>query len=179
MRFSGADWLELGWRLLRDEGPDALTIERLTTSAQRTRGSFYHHFADRDAFLSELVRLWRRRALEERAAHLPPSGSHADLRAFLREEPFHIDHQLERNLRRLAVIEPVVREAVRAVDHDRVEALAVLTAALRPQAPDPRSEAFVQYAVVIGFQWLLDDPEDPRLPELKAAAHRLFGLDEA
>jgi len=178
LRFSKADWLELGSDLLREHGSNGLTIERLTAAAGRTRGSFYHHFADRDAFLSELVRHWRRRALDDRAAQLPLGGAPADLRAFLRAEPFHMDHRFERALRQLAVAEPVVRRGVDEVDCARMAGLASLIATLRPEVADPRSEAFVQYAVAIGSQWLLDDPDDPRLPGVKQAAYRLFGLVE-
>ncbi len=176
MRFSRANWLELGLELLREHGADALTIERLTAAAGKTRGSFYHHFADRDVFLSDLMAHWRRQALEERAAQLPCDGTPDGLRAFLREEPFRMDHRFERVLRQLAVAEPVVRRGLDEVDRARVEGLALLIATIRPEVDDPRSEAFVQYAVAVGSQWLIDDPADPRLPGIRQAAYRLFGL---
>jgi AcrR family transcriptional regulator len=176
LRFSRTDWLELGTRLLREHGPGALTIESLTATAKKTRGSFYHHFADRDVFLSELVSDWGRRVLHERAEAVASPDRPDDLRAFLRAEPLGWDHGFERSLRQLAVVEPVVRQGVEAVDRVRVETLAALIAVLRPGVEDPRSEAFVQYAVAVGGQWLLDDADDPRLPGFREAASRLFGL---
>jgi AcrR family transcriptional regulator len=47
-----------------EEGPAALTIERLTAAARRTRGSFYHRFADRDAFVRALMERWREQTIE-------------------------------------------------------------------------------------------------------------------
>ena len=38
-RYKKEDWLSLGERLLAEEGPPALTVERLTVAAERTRGS--------------------------------------------------------------------------------------------------------------------------------------------
>lgn len=178
MRFSRADWLELGTTLLRQHGPNALTIERLTTAAEKTRGSFYHHFADRDVFLSELVADWARRVVGDRAAELPPTSRPEELRAFLRAEPLRWDHRFERGLRQLAVAETIVREGVVEVDRARVEGLAMLISILRPEVVDPRSEAFVQYAAAVGGQWLIEDPSDPRLPGVQQAAVRLFGLAE-
>ena len=178
MRFSKAGWLELGMDLLRTKGAGAMTIEQLTAAAGKTRGSFYHHFADRDAFFADLMSHWRRHALEDRAAELAKDGSPAGLREFLRAEPFRMDHLLERALRQLGVAEPVVRRGLDEVDRARVDGLALLIATLRPEVEDPRSEAFLQYAVVVGSQWLIDDLSDPRLPEIKRAGNRLFGLAE-
>lgn len=155
-----------------------MTIEQLTAAAGKTRGSFYHHFVDRDVFLSELMTDWRRRALEDRATELRKDGSPENLRAFLKAEPFRMDQFFERALRQLAVAEPVVRRGLEEVDLARVEGLAMLIAILRPEVEDPRPVAFVQYAVVVGSQWLIDDPADSRLPGIKQAAYRLFGLDE-
>ena len=121
---------------------------------------------------------WRQRALEDRAAEVRGDGSPEHLRAFLKAEPFRMDQLFERALRQLAVTEPVVRRALKEVDHARVEGLAMLIAILRPEVEDPRSVAFVQYAVVVGSQWLIDDPADPRLPGIKQAGYRLFGLGE-
>ncbi len=179
MRWTKEAWLELGANLLRERGPDALTLEVLTAAAGRTRGSFYHHFRDREVYLSELVARWRAETLKVRAAALPPSSSPAAMRAYLREEPFRLDHAFERALRQLAVGEPTVRHAVDEVDRARVDALAALIAILRPEVDDPRSNAFVQYAVVVGSQWLLDDPADPRLARIREAAYALFMLEES
>jgi hypothetical protein len=43
---------------------------------------------------------------------------------------------------------------------------------------DPQAMAFMQYATVVGGQWLLDDPNDPRIPAIRKTGNRLFGLDE-
>jgi AcrR family transcriptional regulator len=57
-RFAKADWITIGLAALRDQGPDALTIERLTATAQRTRGSFYHHFASHENFVRAMADSW-------------------------------------------------------------------------------------------------------------------------
>ena len=54
-RFSKTHWLELGQALLKFEGPGALTLERLTESAGKTRGSFYHHFKSKDDILDAVI----------------------------------------------------------------------------------------------------------------------------
>ena len=42
-------WIAAGIALLREGGEDELTIDRLAKRLRRTKGSFYHHFADIDA----------------------------------------------------------------------------------------------------------------------------------
>lgn len=176
MKFGKADWIALGVDLLRREGPAGLSIERLTAAAGKTRGSFYHHFADRDRFLAEFMTSWRSDVLENRAAKLAASGDRATLLAALRDEPFALDHPLERQLRHLAAIEPIVQRAVAEVDQARISGLAMLIRTLRPEVTDPEGTAFLQYAVLVGSQWLVSDLDDPRLPAALAVARDLFGL---
>ena len=52
-------WLVLGLAQLSAHGPDGLRIEPLCAAAARTRGSFYHHFQDHDAFIAALLDHWR------------------------------------------------------------------------------------------------------------------------
>ncbi|MES3110440.1 TetR/AcrR family transcriptional regulator [Sphingomonas aurantiaca] len=176
MRYTKANWIALGVDLLRREGPAGLSIDRLTIAAGKTRGSFYHHFADRDRFLGEFMADWRSDVMEKRAAELAVTEDRATLISALRSEPFALDHSLERQLRYLAALEPIVRQALAEVDQARISGLATLIAKLRPEVVDPEGTAFVQYAAMIGTQWLVSDIDDPRLLPALAVAHDLFGL---
>ena len=175
-RFSRQDWFALGTRLLANEGPGALSIERLTEASGRTRGSFYHHFEGREDFLGGLLDSWRERVIEQASVKFRESSDPEVWRALIRDAPFDFDHAFERAVRRLAVAEPVVRERLARVDDERIAGLAYLISQMRPEVADPQSMAFIQYATVIGFQWLLDSPDDPRMPALRRAGDILFGL---
>jgi AcrR family transcriptional regulator len=177
-RFRKNDWLDLAAKLLGEEGPAALTLERLTAAAKRTRGSFYHHFSDRDAFLRALMERWREQVIEIAGKRYAAAQSDAELRALLRDQPFELDFRFEREIRRLAASEPIVREILNQVDAARIEGLACLLAHMRPELDDPMSFAFVQYCSVLGGQWLLEDPNDPRLPAIRRMGERIFGIDE-
>ena len=177
-RFSREDWLALGARLLADEGPGALVIERLTAASGRTRGSFYHHFDGREAFLAALMARWRGEAIDALAARIQASPGKDALKALLREVPSGWDTKFELGVRQLAVTEPVVREALAAIDEARIQGLAAAIAILRPETDDPYSMAFIQYAATVGGQWLLPSADDPRIPALRELGNRLFGLSE-
>jgi AcrR family transcriptional regulator len=57
-RLSADDWIQTGFALLADGGPNALRIGRLCERLQVTKGSFYWHFADMQAYRAALVGAW-------------------------------------------------------------------------------------------------------------------------
>jgi len=175
-RFAKSDWLELGERLLSQEGPLALSLERLTEAAGRTKGSFYHHFQSRDGFLAALTAHWRERVVERAAQPYRDDPSPAAWRALLLDAPFHLNQPFERGLRRLAVSEPIVNAAVERVDRERIDSLTFLVSQLRDDLEDPRALAVLMYAVIVGAQWLLRSPDDPRTPALRHMIGTVFVL---
>src|SRR6188472_2187708 len=52
------DWLERSLMVLAEEGLEALTIDKLCQKFAVTKGSFYHHFKHRQAFLEALLEFW-------------------------------------------------------------------------------------------------------------------------
>lgn len=53
------DWLDAGLELLRVRGIGGLQVGPLCRRVGVTKGSFYHHFANRDDFLQQLLDHWR------------------------------------------------------------------------------------------------------------------------
>lgn len=175
-RFGRSDWLKLGQDLLKREGPSALTLERLTASAGKTRGSFYHHFSSRDVFLEALIENWQASSLTALAERLQNAGSPKAKQAVMRGVALEWDAAFERQLRHLAAQEPLVAELVAKVDELRIQGLASMIRILQPDAEDADALAFVQYASVVGGQMLLKASDDPRIPAIRKAGNKLFGL---
>ncbi len=57
-RLSVDDWIQAGFALLADGGPNALRVDRLCERLGVTKGSFYWHFADLPAYRSALIAAW-------------------------------------------------------------------------------------------------------------------------
>ena len=57
-RLSKQQWLEKSLLTLAAKGPSQISIAALTGALGVTKGSFYHHFADRADFVRSIVQYW-------------------------------------------------------------------------------------------------------------------------
>ena len=55
-------WIVEGYTIFSSEGPTGLKIERLARKVQKSKSSFYHHFADLEIFTDCLLRYHLERA---------------------------------------------------------------------------------------------------------------------
>lgn len=141
-RLSSEDWAKAALDVIATDGVAALAVEPLARRLGVTKGSFYWHFASRDALLDAALQLWE---LEEQAAlssHLEKvSGSEQRVRALItlvaHERRFHTlyarlvtssDHPLvtpvlqRATQRRLHYIEDAYRQAGMAESEARYRA---------------------------------------------------------
>jgi AcrR family transcriptional regulator len=120
------DWLEAGMALLEELGAEALTIETLTHRLRVTKGSFYHHFKNYQAFKEHLlafyeeertlqiIRLAERetspQAKLERVLHatLQPSQLEVAMRAWALQDGLVRDHQQRIDQQRLTYLEELI-----------------------------------------------------------------------
>ncbi|MBA2336988.1 MAG: helix-turn-helix transcriptional regulator [Acidimicrobiia bacterium] len=138
MRLTPHDWFAMAETLLVEEGPGALTIERLTGRAGVTKGSFYHHFGSRQGFVAAFVEHLRDVGFADIVAEVDPVASpQLRLHQLVAELARH-DPGLEIAVRRWAVIAEPVREMLEEVDAAQLDYLA----ALFGEMTDPDMAAF-------------------------------------
>ena len=65
-----SDWTEAALDALARGGLTAVAVEPLAKSLRATKGSFYWHFADRNALLAATLELWERRDTDRVIANL-------------------------------------------------------------------------------------------------------------
>jgi AcrR family transcriptional regulator len=63
-RLTAADWIAAAMDAIVREGPAAVAVEPLATRLGATKGSFYHHFANRDALIVATLEEWERTQTE-------------------------------------------------------------------------------------------------------------------
>jgi AcrR family transcriptional regulator len=153
---SAGEWVSAGLELLRHEGEDALTIQRLCERLHRTKGSFYHHFADVTAFHEALLNAWEEQLT---TAVIGAASGEADPAAFARllsAAARRIDVRLELSVRSWALRSEHAKERVRRVDDRR---LAVLSRIWTHQAGEQAADyATLEYCAFLGAIQLFPSP---------------------
>jgi AcrR family transcriptional regulator len=159
-RLTREDWLETGLRLLGTEGEKALTIERLCQAANRTKGSFYHHFKNRDEFINALLEYWQSEYTSRIISTVEQLDDLNERRRQLDHLAASLDSQIERAIRNWSGGDERVQQALKGVDEKRINYLAKLIGSLGQPDEDVALElAIVEYATFVGLQYLFPNAD--------------------
>jgi AcrR family transcriptional regulator len=120
-RLRPAEWVNAGLKALAKSGFSALKADTLANRLGISRGSFYWHFADVSAFHAAILRRWREIALENIIDEL--EGAADGRLEALAYRAFAGDTGIERAVRAWATADARAREAVEAVDAERIRYL--------------------------------------------------------
>ncbi|MEM9332766.1 MAG: TetR/AcrR family transcriptional regulator [Pseudomonadota bacterium] len=154
-RFAKSDWIEQGLEALTENGPDALTVERLCLSADKTRGSFYFHFENIEAFMADLVNAWKTQFTTEIINRPHIRAQRADL---LNQLAARLDLDLEVGVRNLALRHSALQPIISEADQMRIDWLANLYVRVADYDEDKaRALAKIEYASFIGFKIINPD----------------------
>jgi len=177
-RTPASAWVEAGLEALGAGGPEAVRVDPLARALGVTRGSFYWHFADRDALLTELLNAWERTATDDVLERVERHGG--DARARLRragaltfsDELLPIDLAV----RGWARHDPAVAERLRRVDNRRMDYLRSLFGPLSADSGEVEARATLAFSLLIGSHFMAaDHPGRSRTEVLELAASWLLG----
>jgi AcrR family transcriptional regulator len=177
-RTPASTWIEAGLRALADGGPSAVRIDPLASSLGVTRGSFYGHFADRQALLEAMLDSWERAATDEVLDRVEQRGG--DPRAKLRRAgalTFSPDLlPIELAVRDWARRDPAVGQRLRRVDNRRMDYLRTLFRASCDDEDTVEARCVLAFSLAIGHHFLAAD-HGPHTREhaLELAVHELLG----
>ncbi|WP_082703045.1 TetR/AcrR family transcriptional regulator [Mycobacterium sp. IS-1496] len=119
------DWIDAGFALLAEGGPNALRIGRLCDRLHVTKGSFYWHFRDIRAYRAALVEAWGEVRDRERrrfaAMHDAPPRQRMQVMMEALVSPSH--WAVERVMRTWAIGDEKVADQVRRSDRRVLAAL--------------------------------------------------------
>jgi AcrR family transcriptional regulator len=150
-QLSATDWLNHGLKTLAQEGFTALKAVPLAKSMGVSRGSFYWHFADIEAFHGELLRLWRDIAAERIIADVDAASEKDNALQILLHRVFGEQRALENAVRRWAAVDPAARAAVQAIDRRRVSYVESLLRTAGVDDDAARTRAQILYWTYLGF----------------------------
>jgi AcrR family transcriptional regulator len=152
--------MKFGQELIINLSNNILTIDRLCQIAERTKGSFYHHFKSHDDFVTDLLVYWQFKYTERIISTVEQL---ADLNARRRELDrlaASVDSRVERAIRQWAGVDERVQHILKHVDDRRIQYLAKLISELgQPDDETAYELAVIEYAAFVGLQQLFPQAE--------------------
>ncbi len=125
-RMAKEDWLAGGMEMLGRRGPGAIRIDAMCAQIGLTKGSFYWHFTDRQAFLGSLLAYLEYKATQAIIERVEASGGAPRSRILsLLQEGLsrQFDFSAELAIRHWARNDRLASAAVKRVDARRIEFL--------------------------------------------------------
>jgi AcrR family transcriptional regulator len=162
-RLNRQDWIDAALDLLIEGGIGAVSVDQLASRLNITRGSFYHHFADRNELLRVLLDHWAEHWTYEvidRLAKLgldPATTLLALMRAIRNDKLADLDAPF----RAWALHDPMARDVARQVDEARLEFIRSNFAALgfKELDAETRARLFQHYEMVAPAMFAKPTPE--------------------
>lgn len=142
---------------MRNQGYGALTLENMCQRMGKTRGSFYHHFRDMDAFIGQLLVHWQtlqtQAVIEKTELEVNPKARITVLDETVRA----LDHRLDRIVRAWSLRDPRAAAALTVVDRLRMEYLRKLFRDNGTSGELANVLAELEYTAFLGAQQRFDD----------------------
>lgn len=167
-RATRENWLDAGLRLLQKSGVDQVRIDTLCERLKVTKGSFYHHFQNHDAYLEDLLNFWEEKYTsrfidEAEKGNTPPEKLHR-----LTQQVLSAGDDPEVHIRAWALTHTLARDTVRRVDGRRIDYLQQLYIELGAPPSQALIIARTIYTTLVGSQYIVPPLSGDNLLELFA-----------
>ena len=151
-RLDRGQWAAAALDAIAAEGLAAVSVEPLAARLGATKGSFYWHFANRDALIDAALQLWEQRGTAAVIAELDGLTEPADRLRRLFDLVFRTDGAGRVDLALLAHADEARVAAVLArVTRTRLAYLAATLAAMGHAREEARRRALLSYSAYVGL----------------------------
>jgi AcrR family transcriptional regulator len=175
-RLTRQDWIDAAIQQLLAAGIGAVSVEQLATRLGVTRGSFYHHFADREDLLRATLNYWAQRWTYDVRDQLSALGLDpgTTLLALMRAIRSKGAADYDAPFRAWALHDPVARDVVRQVDAVRLGYIQSQFEALGFVDLDAENRARLFLYYVVAEPAIFTSPSAERDEELLKERHRFL-----
>jgi AcrR family transcriptional regulator len=150
-RLTGDDWAKEALTVLAERGLGAVAVEPIALRLGATKGSFYWHFANRDALVEAALERWEREYTEMVIAGIE---AEPDPRARLRRLFAQVVRGGTRDRVEVTLLgsidDPRVRPVLERVTERRVDYVTQILAAAGLPAREARQRAVLAYTAYLG-----------------------------
>ncbi|MET1004846.1 MAG: TetR/AcrR family transcriptional regulator [Propionibacteriaceae bacterium] len=175
LRTSRASWIQEGLLALTTGGPESVLIERIAKALGVTKGGFYGHFRDRQAFLDAMLDNWEETFVDqaiELADHGGGSGRTRLRRLFATVSEREGIMDLELSVRNWARRDPAVAARVTRVDDRRLAYLRPLFAEFCDDDADVEGRCLLVLTLFVGAPFVVATHGEQTRSSVMAAATR-------
>ncbi|MBT6338355.1 MAG: TetR/AcrR family transcriptional regulator [Desulfobacula sp.] len=168
-------WFEQGFNILKTFGAADLTIENLTNKLNKTKGSFYHHFKNRDDYFEKLLGFWEKKQtfdIEEiRKQEKSFEGINSTL---LKLSKKNMDPDIEVAIRAWALRDPLARSFQERIDNQRLGFLRAMFSLMTDDPEQVEMISLIRYCFYIGSHQLIPSIDEKIYKEKIAALMEMF-----
>ena len=150
-RLGADDWLRAALEIMVDEGISGVKIHRLCDRLGVTKGSFYWHFQDLDAFLGELAGRWAEEGMRVPGRIVESSDPAAGLLQAMEMFADKRNRKLTRAIRDWAQTDDRARAAIRKADEALFEGVRDAIISLGFDSADAEVRAKILIYAGVGF----------------------------
>jgi AcrR family transcriptional regulator len=147
-------WFEEGLKIIEGKGPGMLSIDTLTQQTGKTKGSFYHHFKNREQYIKNLLDYYEKISTQEVIDVISDTGDPRERLKRLTKLTFQLSSRIELAIRAWALYDPMVRRFQDRLDRRRIEYLNELHRASGMDAVKAKNRSGRDYSLFIGLQQL-------------------------
>ncbi len=168
--------LDRGLEILAEQGVEGVTIDALCTGLGVTKGSFYHHFKNREHFQATLLEFWLEKHTEHKKALAKEKETPEERYAKIIEFGGALPHKLEKNIRAWAMHNSLAAAYQSKVDNTRLDYLQGLLEELIEDKKQARTIATIVLSTMIGLRHLFPPQRGEARKEILDNLNKLIGL---
>ncbi|WP_420632144.1 TetR/AcrR family transcriptional regulator [Candidatus Leptofilum sp.] len=174
------DWFVTAVQILRQAGPQGLTIEALCQSLQMTKGSFYHHFGSYEGFKTQFLAFYEQEGtldIISQLADLPtPKEKLQQLLKIVVEFSTKLPDNPDVAMRIWALQDTAVAQTQSRVDGRRRQYVQSLCEEITGDSTQAATIANLIYAVLVGSEQMQPPIVGAALQHLFDECLRLYNL---
>lgn len=171
---SKASWLDFALKQLVEKGPDSLRVSVICEAKGVTKGSFYHHFKNRQDFIDQLMKHWHQTLtmalIEQADTALGPLERLEKLDQVIAETNI----EAEMHIRAWALKDPSIAPYLAEVDQHRQQYLKQCYIELGVNSVLADDIAMISYAQFLGLLQLYPKPDNDTMLRLSGMVSRQF-----
>lgn len=169
-------WLEDGLKILSESGHENLTIDNLCIRLNLTKGSFYHHFKNRQTYIEELLKYWENENTLK-IIEISNSGTTSNEKMkTLNKVTTNIAKSPEIAIRTWAFHDPLVKEYQTKADLMRIKYVRDISDSITKNEKEAELLSKLLYALFVGSYYILPNIDHKELQEIYSLLEKKFGV---